>query len=56
MTSKAKLALAMGVGVAFAFGATTAAQATKVKRGGVLNLVVGSKIPSFDGRKNRRSV
>ena len=51
MTSKAKLALAMGVGVAFAFGATTAAQATKVKRGGVLNLVVGSKIPSFDGHK-----
>ena len=51
MTSKAKLALAMGVGVAFAFGATTAAQASKVKRGGVLNLVVGSKIPSFDGHK-----
>ena len=49
MNSKTKLALAMGVGAAFAFGVTAVAQEANVKRGGVLNLVVGSKIPSFDG-------
>ncbi len=51
MNSKAKLALAMGVGAAFAFGVTTGASAADVKRGGVLNFVVGSKIPSYDGHK-----
>ena len=51
MNSKAKIALAMGGGAAFAVGATTGAFADKPKRGGMLNLVVGSKIPSFDGHK-----
>jgi len=37
------------VGVAVALSATFGAQASSVKRGGTLNLVVGSKIPSFDG-------
>ena len=51
MNSKAKIALAMSVGAAFVVGATTGALAANVKRGGMLNLVVGSKIPSFDGHK-----
>jgi len=44
-----KLAIALGVGVAFTLGAVTTASA--VKRGGVLKIVVGSKIPSYDGHR-----
>jgi peptide/nickel transport system substrate-binding protein len=39
----------MGAGAAFAVAAATPAMA--VKRGGVLNIVVGSKIPSYDGHR-----
>jgi peptide/nickel transport system substrate-binding protein len=44
-----KLAVALGVGLAFTLGAITTASA--VKRGGMLNIVVGSKIPSYDGHR-----
>jgi len=42
-----KFALPLAAGLALSFGMADAAHA--VKRGGVLNFVVGSKIPSFDG-------
>ena len=44
-----KIAISAVVGAVLAVGGLGAAQAQKVKRGGVLNLVVGSKIPSYDG-------
>ena len=44
-----KIAVSAVVGAVLAIGGLGAAQAQKVKRGGVLNLVVGSKIPSYDG-------
>ncbi len=44
-----KIAISAVVGAVLAIGGLGAAQAQKVKRGGVLNLVVGSKIPSYDG-------
>ena len=40
-----KLAVAAGVGLAMTAGATVAATP---KSGGTLNIVVGSKIPSYD--------
>ena len=48
-----KLAMALGVGAAFTLGAVTSASAMsdKIKRGGILKLVVGSKIPSYDGHR-----
>jgi len=45
------LALSVAVGAGMAFGAAATvdtAQAASVKKGGVLNFVVGSKIPSYD--------
>ena len=44
-----KIAISAVVGAVLAIGGLGAAQAQKIKRGGVLNLVVGSKIPSYDG-------
>jgi len=44
-----KIAISAAVGAVLAVGGIGAAQAQKVKRGGVLNFVVGSKIPSYDG-------
>ena len=47
-----KLAVPLVAGAALLLGAAGGAQAAsdeKIKRGGVLNFVVGSKIPSFDG-------
>ncbi len=49
MRPTTKLAVALGAGAAFAVAAATPAMA--VKRGGVLNIVVGSKIPSYDGHR-----
>ena len=44
-----KLALSLALGAGFALGAVgTAGPAHAVKRGGILNFVVGSKIPSYD--------
>ncbi|NQU61706.1 MAG: ABC transporter substrate-binding protein [Rhodospirillales bacterium] len=44
-----KLALSLAVGAGLAFGAVgTAGTAHAIKSGGVLNFVVGSKIPSYD--------
>lgn len=40
----------MGAGAAFALGAVATASAAP-KRGGMLNIVVGSKIPSYDGHR-----
>ena len=46
--SKWALSLAVGTGVVLgAFG--TAGTAHAIKKGGILNFVVGSKIPSYDG-------
>ena len=42
---------ALGVGAAFGLGAAVAANAETPKRGGILNIVVGSKIPSYDGHQ-----
>ena len=45
-----KRVLALSVGAAFAVGAgSAAADGHAPKSGGVLNMVVGSKIPSYDG-------
>jgi peptide/nickel transport system substrate-binding protein len=44
-----KRVLAFGIGAAFTVGAATSAIAAEPKMGGVLNFVVGSKIPSYDG-------
>ena len=44
-----KSILALGLGSAVAVWALAPAQAAEPKRGGVLNFVVGSKIPSYDG-------
>jgi len=49
MKPRNKLAIALGAGAAFALAAASPAMA--VKRGGVLNIVVGSKIPSYDGHR-----
>ena len=49
MKPRSKLAIALGAGAAFALVAASPAMA--VKRGGVLNIVVGSKIPSYDGHR-----
>jgi peptide/nickel transport system substrate-binding protein len=49
MKPRNKLAIALGAGAAFALVAASPAMA--VKRGGVLNIVVGSKIPSYDGHR-----
>ena len=44
-----KLAISVAVGAGLALGAVgTAGTAHAVKRGGILNFVVGSKIPSYD--------
>jgi len=50
MKRSTKLAIAMGAGAAFALGAVATASAAP-KRGGMLNIVVGSKIPSYDGHR-----
>ncbi|MGI9384223.1 MAG: ABC transporter substrate-binding protein [Methyloligellaceae bacterium] len=50
--SSFKLAVPLVAGAALLLGAAGEAQAAghaKIKKGGVLNFVVGSKIPSFDG-------
>lgn len=44
-----KIAVSAVVGAVLAVGGMGVADAQKIKRGGVLNLVVGSKIPSYDG-------
>ncbi len=44
-----KFAVPVAAGLALAFGMADAAQAETPKKGGVLNFVVGSKIPSYDG-------
>jgi len=44
----AKFAVPTVVGVALAFGGIGPAAAAKIKTGGILNFVVGSKIPSYD--------
>ena len=44
-----QIAIPLAAGVALAVGMTAPAQA--IKKGGVLNFVVGSKIPSFDGHR-----
>ena len=49
MKNLTKRVLAMSVGAAFAFGASSGAVAMTPKKGGTLNFVVGSKIPSYDG-------
>jgi peptide/nickel transport system substrate-binding protein len=47
-----KLAIGLSVGTALAFGTIgTDPAAAAPKRGGVLNIVVGSKIPSYDGHQ-----
>jgi peptide/nickel transport system substrate-binding protein len=52
MSKGFKLALALGVGASLAFGAVGTASAAKMpKRGGILNFVVGSRIPSYDGHR-----
>jgi peptide/nickel transport system substrate-binding protein len=51
MTKSAMTALAIGAGVALAIGSGTGALAKMPKRGGILNFVVASKIPSYDGHK-----
>ena len=44
-----KLALSFALGTGLALGAVgTAGPAHAVKKGGILNFVVGSKIPSYD--------
>ncbi len=44
-----KLALSLALGAGFALGAVgTAGPAHAIKKGGILNFVVGSKIPSYD--------
>jgi peptide/nickel transport system substrate-binding protein len=50
---KLAVSLAVGAGVALGAGvtATSTATAATPKSGGVLNFVVGSKIPSYDGHK-----
>ena len=50
-TSFTRLALAAGLGAAVAVGGVAAASAEEPKRGGVLRIVVGSKIPSYDGHR-----
>ena len=49
MKPRNKIAMAVGAGAALALVAASPAMA--VKRGGVLNIVVGSKIPSYDGHR-----
>ena len=44
-----KFAVPIAAGLALAFGVADSAQAETPKKGGVLNFVVGSKIPSYDG-------
>ena len=44
-----KFAVPLAAGLALAFGTVDSAQAETPKKGGVLNFVVGSKIPSYDG-------
>jgi len=46
-----KMAVSLAVGAGLALGASSAATAATPKKGGVLNFVVGSKIPSYDGHK-----
>ena len=43
-----KIAVSAVVGAVLAVGGIGAAEAQKIKRGGILNFVVGSKIPSYD--------
>ena len=43
-----KIAVPAVVGVALAFGGVGPAAAAEIKKGGMLNFVVGSKIPSYD--------
>ena len=47
----AKWAMPLMLGAALGLGVGTAASAETPKRGGVLNLVVGSKIPTYDGHR-----
>ena len=49
MKTLTKTILAVGVSSALALTAGTAANAMSPKKGGVMNFVVGSKIPSYDG-------
>ena len=44
-----KFAVPLAAGLALSFTFAGTAQAQKIKRGGILNFVVGSKIPSYDG-------
>ncbi len=49
MSKYARFALALAVGAGLSLASTGPADAETPKRGGVLNFVVGSKIPSYDG-------
>ena len=49
--AKARHALALVLGAAVGAATVSTAMAETPKRGGVLNFVVGSKIPSYDGHK-----
>jgi len=44
-----KAVVMTAVGVVFALAGTLSASAATPKKGGILNFVVGSKIPSYDG-------
>jgi len=46
-----RLAVSLAVGAGLALGSVGIAKAETPKSGGVLNFVVGSKIPSYDGHK-----
>ncbi len=49
---KTKFVIGVALGAALSFGAVTAvAAAEKPVRGGILQFVVGSKIPSYDGHR-----
>ena len=48
---KLKLAILSAAGLALVLGATAPKAAETPKRGGILRIVVGSKIPSYDGHR-----
>ena len=49
MKKLTKRLIALSIGTAVAVGASSSALAAEPKKGGVLDFVVGSKIPSYDG-------
>ncbi len=51
MHFKSKLMLALGAGAAFSMGVAGTTLAETPKRGGILNFVVASKIPSYDAHR-----